>query len=258
MATMVRDPVGIRTRRSSLVAIVGALACTALVAGGPAALAANVVMYGGSGNIGGKILAEALARGHHVVAVSRRPESLQVTHANLKVVKGDVSDAEGMATLVAGADAVLISVRGNGADNSAEEEIDTKASLAYVAVARKLGDRTPRVIQTGNQATLFRNGVQGLKSGRYQEGSAFYGRVKAHQLVLDNYGRVPGLKWTVLAPSGNIAPGQRTGHYRVGGDEVLTDAAGKETGISQEDFAVAFIDELEHPKAIGKRVGIGY
>jgi len=62
----------------------------------------------------------------------------------------------------------------------------------------------------------------------------------------------------VLSPSGGIAAGKRTGKYRIGGDDVLTDESGKETGISQEDFAVAFIDEVEHPKAIGKRIGIGY
>ena len=77
-------------------------------------------------------------------------------------------------------------------------------------------------------------------------------------MVLDNYAGTPGLKWTVLSPSGTIAPGTRTGKYRVGGDEVLVDAGGKESGISQEDFAVAFIDEVEKPKAIGKRIAIGY
>jgi len=220
--------------------------------------AANLVIYGASGNIGSKIVAEALSRGHKVTGVSRRPESLTIDNPNFKAVKGDVTDVNSMLAIIAGADAVIMSIRGNGADNSAEEEVDNKGSLTYVAAARKLGSKAPRVLQVGNQATLYRNGVQGLKSGKYEEGTAFYGRVKAHQLVLDNYQAVPGLKWTVLAPSGGIAPGKRTGHYRVGGDEVLTDASGKESGISQEDFAVAFIDEVEHPKAVGKRISIGY
>lgn len=226
---------------------------------GPAAAgAANLVIYGASGNIGSKIVTEALSRGHKVTGVSRRPDTLAIKHPNFKAVKGDVTDLDSMLSIIPGADAVIMSIRGNGADNSAEEEVDNKGSLTYIAAARKLGNKAPRVIQVGNQATLYRKGVQGLKSGKYEEGTAFYGRVKAHQLVLDNYQAVPGLKWTVLSPSGGIAPGTRTGHYRVGGEEVLTDASGKETGISQEDFAVAFIDEVERPKALGKRIGIGY
>lgn len=242
------------TRRMAAGIMVGAL--TLMSSAG--ASAANLVIYGASGNIGSKIVAEALSRGHSVIGVSRKPESLAIKNPNFKAVKGDVTDLDSMLSIITGADAVIMSIRGNGADNSAEEEVDTKASLVYIAAARKLGSKAPRVIQVGNQATLYRNGVQGLKSGKYEEGSAFYGRVKAHQLVLDNYQAASGLKWTVLSPSGGIAPGTRTGHYRIGGDEVLTDASGKETGISQEDFAVAFIDEVEHPKAIGKRIGIGY
>ena len=222
------------------------------------AWAANLVIYGASGNIGSKIVAEALQRGHKVVGVSRKPESLTIKNANFSAVKGDVTDLNSMLNVIAGADAVIMAIRGNGADNSAEEEVDNKASLVYIAAAAKLGAKTPRLLHVGNQATLYRNGVQGLNSGKYQEGTAFYGRVKAHQLVLDNYQAVPGLKWTVLSPSGTIAPGTRTGTYRVGGDDVLTDTSGKETGISQEDFAVAFIDEVEKPKAIGKRIAIGY
>lgn len=239
--------------------LTGRVVLAALVLLGPAVgSAANLVIYGASGNIGSKIVAEALSRGHKVTGVSRRPETLRVDNPNFKAVKGDVTDLDSMLSVIRGADAVIMSIRGNGADNSAEEEVDNKGSLTYIAAARKLGSKAPRVIQVGNQATLYRSGVQGLKSGKYEEGTAFYGRVKAHQLVLDNYRAVPGLKWTVLSPSGGIAPGKRTGHYRVGGEEVLTDANGKETGISQEDFAVAFIDEVERPKAIGKRVGIGY
>ncbi len=222
------------------------------------AQAANIVIYGASGNIGSKIVAEALNRGHTVIGVSRKPESLTIRHPHFKAVQGDVTDVDSMVQIIRGADAVILSVRGNGADNSAEEEVDNKASLTYIAAAGRLGAQAPRVLQVGNQATLYRNGVQGLKSGKYEEGTAFYGRVKAHQLVLDNYSAVPGLKWTVLSPSGSIAAGQRSGEFRIGGEDVLTDSAGKESGISQEDFAVAFIDEVEHPRAIGKRIGIAY
>jgi hypothetical protein len=39
---------------------------------------------------------------------------------------------------------------------------------------------------------------------------------------------------------------------------VLLDQDGKETGITEEDFAVAFVDEIEKPQLVRKRVAIGY
>ena len=39
---------------------------------------------------------------------------------------------------------------------------------------------------------------------------------------------------------------------------VLLDHDGKETGITEEDFAVAFVDEIERPQLVRKRVAIGY
>ena len=56
-----------------------------------------------------------------------------------------------------------------------------------------------------------------------------------------------GLAWTMLSPAPMIAPGQRTGVYRVGSDSPIGDA------ISAEDFAVAIVDELEKPAHTGNR-----
>jgi putative NADH-flavin reductase len=52
--------------------------------------------------------------------------------------------------------------------------------------------------------------------------------------------------WTMLSPSAMIAPGKRTGKFRLGVDQLLFDAAGK-SEISLEDYSVAMIDELEKP-----------
>jgi putative NADH-flavin reductase len=54
-----------------------------------------------------------------------------------------------------------------------------------------------------------------------------------------------------------ILPGERTGKFRVGGDELLKDGKG-ESRISQEDFAVALIDEVEKPKHVRQRFTVGY
>jgi len=65
------------------------------------------------------------------------------------------------------------------------------------------------------------------------------------------------LEWTFLAPSAVLKPGQRTGKFRLGGDQLLVDAKG-ESRISVEDYAVAMLDELEQPKHVRQRFTIGY
>jgi len=65
------------------------------------------------------------------------------------------------------------------------------------------------------------------------------------------------LDWTFLSPSAEFAPGERTGKFRLGDDRLLVDANGK-SHISMEDFAIALVDELEHPKHIRRRFTVGY
>jgi putative NADH-flavin reductase len=66
-----------------------------------------------------------------------------------------------------------------------------------------------------------------------------------------------GLDWTFLSPAAEISPGERSGRYRTTGDRLLSDAAGK-SFITFEDFAVAVLDELEHPRHVGQRFGVAY
>jgi len=61
------------------------------------------------------------------------------------------------------------------------------------------------------------------------------------------------LDWTYISPPALIQPGQRTGHYRRGENQLLTDANGK-SEISAEDYAVGLIDELESAGALRKRI----
>jgi hypothetical protein len=51
--------------------------------------------------------------------------------------------------------------------------------------------------------------------------------------------------------------GERTGTFRLGGDQLLVGPDGK-SEISVQDYAVAMIDELEHPRHIRKRFTVGY
>jgi putative NADH-flavin reductase len=69
--------------------------------------------------------------------------------------------------------------------------------------------------------------------------------------------QIKDLEWSFVSPSIMIVPGERTGKFRLGGDELLKDAKG-ESKISQEDFAIALVDECEKPKHVRKRFTVGY
>jgi len=75
--------------------------------------------------------------------------------------------------------------------------------------------------------------------------------------VLAIYRAENDLDWTYISPSMSIEPGERTGKFRLGGDQLLTDAQGN-SAISTEDFALALIDEVEHPRHLRQRFTVGY
>jgi uncharacterized protein len=64
------------------------------------------------------------------------------------------------------------------------------------------------------------------------------------------------LEWTFLSPSAVIGPGERTGRFRLGKDQLLTTDKG--SSISWEDYAIAAVDELEKPAHIRQRFTVGY
>jgi putative NADH-flavin reductase len=65
------------------------------------------------------------------------------------------------------------------------------------------------------------------------------------------------LDWTFLSPSALFVPGERTGKFRLGEDQLLVDDSG-ESKISFEDYAIALIDELMTPQHSRQRFTVGY
>ncbi len=60
------------------------------------------------------------------------------------------------------------------------------------------------------------------------------------------------LDWTFLSPPALLAPGERTGAYRIGAEDLLM-AGDKPAGISVAYLAVAIVDEIEHPRHVRPR-----
>ena len=71
--------------------------------------------------------------------------------------------------------------------------------------------------------------------------------------ALDELKKCNNVNWTYLSPAIEfIADGERTGHYIVGGEQVLFNSNGT-SQISYADYAIAMVDEAEHPKHIKQR-----
>lgn len=60
-----------------------------------------------------------------------------------------------------------------------------------------------------------------------------------------------------FSPAGTLEPGQRTGKFRLGKDNLIVDENGN-SHISVEDYAVAMVDEMEQANHHRERFTIGY
>jgi hypothetical protein len=65
------------------------------------------------------------------------------------------------------------------------------------------------------------------------------------------------IDWTFFSPAALIFEGPRLGHYRAGGNQLVTDDAG-ESKISFADYAIAMVDELEQHRHSRDRFTAAY
>ena len=102
----------------------------------------RLLIYGATGRVGSRIMAEALSRGHRVTAVSRDPDRIVQTSSNLSVVQGNVVDSRSVAELVVNQDVVVVSVRGSvGGSRDPEDTVQRVAAEVLVGVLREMGAR---------------------------------------------------------------------------------------------------------------------
>ena len=212
----------------------------------------KIALIGATGFIGSAILQEALNRGHQVTAIVRHPEKLP-QHSNLAAQKGDVTDETQATALVAGHEAV-ISAYSPGRNVSDIYQQHISGYRAIINGVKKAGVK--RLLVVGGAGSLeVEPGVQLVDTPAFPE-EWKPGSLAARE-VLYLLRDEPELEWTFLSPSAMIAPGERTGQFRLGTDQLLQDANG-ESRISVEDYAVAMLDELEDPQHIRRRFTVGY
>jgi putative NADH-flavin reductase len=232
-----------------------------LVAGiGHADQALDIVIYGATGEVGAHAVREALDRGHRVTAVSRNPARVEMQHANLSVVKGNLLDKESVAGIVTGKDVIILSVRGVIGDaRTPESALQFIAAETLVDALFPMGRNAPRLIHVGGSGSLqVEPGVLfAAKLPKILLPKNLELEILGQILALEFYGKVDDVTWTYITPPKNFTNGPRTGVFRIGGDRALEDSRGR-TRVSRADFAVALIDEAEQAMHPRQQISVAY
>jgi putative NADH-flavin reductase len=215
----------------------------------------NIVVFGATGNIGQRVVREALQRGHEVTGVVRDPSAVKSPDPRVRLVKGDATDSESVAAVARGADAVVsaISPRPNERGLPAPKLVD--AARALIEGLKRAG--TKRVLFVGGAGSLeVAPGQQLMDQPGFPD--AYRAEATEGRDSLKVWrDEASGLEWTYLSPAAEIQPGRRSGEYRTSGDQFIVNDKGHST-ISFEDYAVAVLDELEKPQHVGQRFAVAY
>lgn len=213
----------------------------------------NIALVGATGFVGSPVLAELLSRGHKVTVLARTPSKLPA-QTGLTVVKADALDAAQVAKAVAGHDAV-ISAYNPGWSEPRIHDLHLQASRAIVEGVKASGVK--RLLVVGGAGSLYvAPGLQLVDTppfpAEYKQG-ALAARQALNELKKENT-----LDWSFVSPPIGLAPGERTGQYRLGADDLLPGKGEQPAGISVADLAVAIVDEIETPRHVQKRFTVAH
>jgi putative NADH-flavin reductase len=201
----------------------------------------KIALIGATGNAGSRILAELSRRGHGVTAIARHPDKVAAL-PGVTPVKADAGDVAGLAAAIRGHDAVISAVHFTASDPH-----------KLLAAVREAG--VARYLVVGGAGSL--EVAPGVKLIDTPEFPALYkAEAAAGGDFLELLRAQSALDWTFLSPSAAFVPGERTGKFRLGGDQLLSNAQG--SSISFEDYAIALADEIEKPAHSRKRFTVGY
>lgn len=206
----------------------------------------RIVIFGATGMVGTRLVAEATARGHEVVAVSRGagPDPA------VETVAVDALDRARVEQVLETADVAVSAVR----PRPGEEAGVPETTRALLDAAAATGTRLLLVGGAGPLASPTSPGTLVVDDERYVA-AAWRASAVASVAQLRACEGHPAA-WTYVSPSAELQPGARTGDFRRGTTTLLVDDAGR-SRISAEDLAVALVDEAEQPGG-ERHITVGY
>lgn len=192
----------------------------------------KIAVIGANGRAGSRIVNEAVEKGHNVIRISRNGEG----EINKDAFKLTSSDLEGID--------VLISAFATWEDQS-----------LHLKIAKHLDTITleadiPWYTVGGAGSLYVDKDTQLFKTESFPE--SYYEVAKGMNVGYEYLKDQGQSKWSYFSPSAIFEPGERTGKYKFGGNNVMADLAGV-SRISMEDYAVAMIDAVEKGAFVRER-----
>lgn len=211
----------------------------------------KIALIGATGFVGSVVLEELLQRGHEVTALVRDPAKL-APRPGMSPVVADAYDDAAVATAVRGHDAVVSAFNPGWND----PELYDKFLRGSTAIERGVeAGGVKRLLVVGGAGSLFvAPGVQLVDTPEFTDhvpANIVPGARAARDTLTALRGNT-ALDWTFLSPPALLAAGERTGDYRVGGEDLLM-VGDQLAGISVADLAVAIADEIERPNQVRAR-----
>lgn len=206
----------------------------------------KIAVAAANGRVAKKVIAEALSRGHEVVAFGRHAEN--DTQAKdyrqkdiLDLTKEDLT----------GFDAVV------DAFGAWKEEMLPLHSTTTQHLADILSGTDTRLLIVGGAGSLYidpEHKVQLFDTPDFPD--AFKPLATAMGKALAELRERNDVKWTYISPAADFqADGERTGEYILAGEEFTLNGK-NESVISYADYAIAMVDEIEKNAHIQQRISV--
>jgi putative NADH-flavin reductase len=204
----------------------------------------KVAIIGATGFLGTSLVKEFASRGHEVTAISRNASGENTD--NVTYVKADIFDADALAEVLKGNDAV-VSAYNSGWTNPNIYDDFLAGSKAIVKAVKKSG--VNRYITIGGAGSLYiAPGLQLIDTPEFPE--EYKPGAGAAREFLNIIKEEKDLDWVFFSPAIEMHQGittGRTGNYRLGLDNPVFDENNR-SYMSGEDVAVVLADEVENPR----------
>lgn len=196
----------------------------------------RITVFGATGAVGREVVAEARARGHEV-----RPAS--------RATGVDATNVADVTRLSAGQDLVISATRPAPGH---EPELVAVARTLFAALR---GGETRLLVVGGAGSLRTPDGTLVRDAPGYPPALRPIALACAEQFAVCQ--AESEVDWAYLSPAALLTSGPRTGRYRLGADDLVTDESGA-SSISTADLAIALLDEAERPKHRRVRFTVGY
>ena len=205
----------------------------------------NILILGATGRVGSQLVNYTLHDKHHVTALVRSPEKIQINNEHVTIIRGDVLNKEDIERAMYGIDVVISALNTDGATTLSESMPHIIEAMENEGIQRIITVGTAGILQSRTTPDLLR--YQSSESKRKLTRAA-----EEHHKVYDLL-KQSSLHWTIVCPT-YLPDGDRLGEYRVERDYLPVDGV----KIHVSDTAEFTYKQMYSNNYIKSRVGIAY